>query len=134
MFTFPPPVKSPRANLLRTLLERRYTVAVPLMVGAGQMIARQIHSLDELRLGPRGILEPAVGEPLHGLIDVCVCPGWRFPNIATASAGAPAITTASSPPSHTCWPWAWPSNAKWFRNCPANRTTTTWTWSSPKSV
>jgi 5-formyltetrahydrofolate cyclo-ligase len=65
-------------DLLRTLLERRYSVAVPLMVGAGQMIARQIHSLDELRLGPRGILEPAVGEPLHGLIDVCVCPGLAF--------------------------------------------------------
>ena len=65
-------------ELLRTLLDRRYIVAVPLMIGAGQMIARQIHSLDELHLGSRGILEPASGEPLHGRIDVCVCPGVAF--------------------------------------------------------
>lgn len=65
-------------GLLRMLLERRYTVVVPRMVGAGQMIARQIHSLDELRLGARGILEPPAGEPLHRLIDVCVCPGLAF--------------------------------------------------------
>ncbi len=65
-------------ELLRTLLERRYTVAVPLMVGACQMIARQIHALDELHLGARGILEPAAGEPLLGLIDVCICPGLAF--------------------------------------------------------
>ena len=65
-------------DLIRTLLERRYTVAAPLMVGAGAMLARQIHSFQELRLGARGILQPAGGEPLHGLIDVCVCPGIAF--------------------------------------------------------
>lgn len=65
-------------DLICALLERRYTVAVPLMLGAGQMIARQIHSLQELRLGARGILEPVRGDPWHGLIDVCVCPGMAF--------------------------------------------------------
>ncbi|HEY2761407.1 MAG TPA: 5-formyltetrahydrofolate cyclo-ligase [Pirellulales bacterium] len=65
-------------DLIRELLARGDVVAVPRVVGQGQMIAQQIHAFDELRLSEFGILAPAPGQPYVDQIDVCVCPGLAF--------------------------------------------------------
>src|SRR5262245_12807394 len=56
-------------DLIRALLDRGDMVTVPRVVGSGEMIARQIHSFQELRLGEFGILAPAAGEGYSGTID-----------------------------------------------------------------
>ena len=65
-------------KLIRLLLSRGNLVAVPRIVGVGEMIAQSIRSFDELRLSEFGILAPPPGEPYQGAIDVCVCPGLAF--------------------------------------------------------
>ena len=65
-------------DLIRALLDRGDIVTVPRIVGSGEMIARQIHSFQQLRLGEFGILAPATGEAYSGTIDVCICPGLAF--------------------------------------------------------
>src|SRR5262245_47992055 len=62
-------------GLIRALLDRGDIVTVPRIVGSGQMVARQIHALEELKLGEFGILAPPAGETYSGIIDVCICPG-----------------------------------------------------------
>lgn len=64
-------------ELIRLLLERNCHVSIPLVVGE-QMIAREISSLEALRAGPLGILEPTPGEDYPARIDACVCPGLAF--------------------------------------------------------
>jgi 5-formyltetrahydrofolate cyclo-ligase len=65
-------------ELIHTLLARDDIVAVPRVIGLGEMVAQQIHSFDELRLGEFGILAPPPSESFTGAIDVCVCPGVAF--------------------------------------------------------
>jgi 5-formyltetrahydrofolate cyclo-ligase len=65
-------------ELIRALLDRGDIVTVPRIVGSAEMIARQVHSFQELRLGEFGILAPPDGKAYSGTIDVCVCPGLAF--------------------------------------------------------
>jgi 5-formyltetrahydrofolate cyclo-ligase len=65
-------------DLIKVLLERGSTVALPLVTGPGTMIARQIKSLAELRANNCGILAPPPGDPISTAIDVCICPGIAF--------------------------------------------------------
>ena len=66
-------------ELLRTLLDRRYTVAVPLN-DRRRSDDRPSNSFAR-RTAPwkcAAFWNRPVGEPLHGRIDVCVCPGLAF--------------------------------------------------------
>lgn len=62
--------------LLRAALETGKMVCVPLCGAAGQMTARRISSLDELRPGAYGIDEPDAGAPAFepGQIDLVIAP------------------------------------------------------------
>lgn len=62
--------------LIRQALADGKTVCVPLCGAAGEMSARRIHSLDELRPGMRGILEPddTAEEIAPASIDLIITP------------------------------------------------------------
>jgi 5-formyltetrahydrofolate cyclo-ligase len=65
-------------DLIRRLLADGKTVAVPKLLGTGQMVAVQIGGFDELKESEHGILQPEGERPYRGPIEVCVTPGLAF--------------------------------------------------------
>jgi 5-formyltetrahydrofolate cyclo-ligase len=67
-------------DLIRELLGRSQTVAVPRVLNSSQIIAQPIRSFEELAPGTFGLLEPKPSEERMTAIDVAVCPGIAFTN------------------------------------------------------
>lgn len=65
-------------ELIRQLLERRKTVAVPLVSGPAKIEPHCIESLDDLAPGQYGILVPQRRRPLEGGAEICITPGVAF--------------------------------------------------------
>lgn len=65
-------------ELIRDLLARGVTVAVPWIITGGLMEAHTIESFDDLAPGPFKILAPRRSRLLDGAPDVAICPGVAF--------------------------------------------------------
>jgi 5-formyltetrahydrofolate cyclo-ligase len=65
-------------DLIRQLLQRGKTVAVPLIVERGKMEAHRIDDLTDCAPGAFGIMAPRSPNPLAAAPDVCLTPGLAF--------------------------------------------------------